>query len=175
MRIARMSAKREHVDLFFHEHRDQFKIAYHEPPPNAYFRNYRLEVDWQEDLDMIRGLAKHASMLSPTKTIVATLDRHHEVARLNRERVERTGPSCYTYAEQRAWAEEMRGKPIVGWDGTVWLPPDERAEPVHCNSGQCLLGYAYNGTLYTRAGDQIRGDALMGCACGAKKRWNARA
>jgi len=163
--------EREHSDMYFHRNRKMFNILYHEPPVSAYFRDYRLEVDWQEDLDLIRSIADRMALLSPLQDIIKYLDGDHRVALLNHERVERTGPSTVSQAERRSYYELMRGQPVVTWDDRLWQPPTDKAEPIFCNSGQCLLGYGDKGVLHRSTGDQIRGDAYVSCECGGGKRW----
>jgi spore coat polysaccharide biosynthesis protein SpsF len=163
----------EHIDMYFHRHRRDFKVLYHEAPPADYFREYRLEVDWLEDMQMVRELARGITMQSPLLKILEYLDKHPEVASMNRERVEKTGPSRVNQAERKSYYKAMRGKAIIGWDGNVWEPMGDTAEPVFCSSGQCLLGQAMHGVLYRIGGDQIRGDAMLSCKCGLTKRWQA--
>ena len=170
-RIVKESKTREHVDVYFHENRNRFNTVYHEPPPNVYFRPYRLEVDWQNDADLISAIAKNVSMLAPTNEIVSFLDKHDEIAKLNSDRVEVTGPTTYSYDVKREWSKHMRGKNIVCWDDTIWNLPHKSDEPVFCNGGICLLGYAHDGTLHRTNGDEIRGNAMIKCKCGAGKRW----
>jgi spore coat polysaccharide biosynthesis protein SpsF len=165
---------REHVDRYFALHRDEFTVSYHEPPPSIYFRDYRLEIDYQYDLDMVRALAKQASMMSNTRAIIEALDRNPEIAQINRMCVEKTGLSCYTYKQKREWAKIMKNKPIVGWGTNIlWRPPGPRAELIHCDSGQCWIGFAEDGIIHTRSGDMIQGNAMLTCKCGAGRRWKA--
>jgi len=162
---------REHIDRYFALNRDEFDVVYHEPPSSIYFRDYRLEIDYYRDLEMLRALATKTAVVAQTKAIIDTLDKNPEIALINRECVEKTGLSCYSYKQKREWAHLMRNKPIVGWDNITWKPPSGRAELIHCDSGQCWLGFAEHGVLHTRAGDQIKGDALLKCKCGAGRRW----
>jgi hypothetical protein len=157
--------------MFFHEHRSLFNIIYHEPPKNTYFRPYRLEVDWQEDLQLIRGIAEGVSMRAPVPKIIEWLDKNQEVARVNHGRVEQTGPSCYSYETMRSWMQQMTGQPIVTWQDKIWNPPSAKAQPVYCKSGQCLLGYGDGGVLHSKAG-RIKGDAYLNCDCGSGLLWN---
>lgn len=165
--------EREHVDMYFHRHRKDFKVLYHEGPHSNYFRDYRLEVDWPEDMAMIKELARITPMQTPLLDIIATLDKYPYIPALNRDRVEKTGPSRISQAEKRSYYKAMRGKPIIGWDDKVWEPENIQAEPVFCASGQCILGHAWQGVLYRVNGDQIRGDAMINCSCGLSKRWLA--
>ena len=171
-RIVRYSQTREHSDMYFHEHRDQFKIIYHEPPKSIYFRNYRLEVDWPEDLELIRQIARGPGMLAPVPEIIRYLDAHHDLTRINAMRTERTGPTCYTYEEQRQWTATMRGQPVVSWQDTTWSPPTSKSQPVFCTGGKCMLGFAEAGVLHTKDA-MIRGEAKLKCECGSILPWRA--
>ena len=164
--IVRNSTVREHFDNYFHTHRERFKVSYHVAPTNIYFRPYRLEVDWPEDLALVRSIADKMSMLAPLPDIINFLDSNNTIARLNQQRVERTGPSCYSYAEQRAWMHNMTDQPILDWDGYIWQTADGHGQPVFCRSGQCLLGIAQNGILFARSG-RFRGSAYLNCDCGS--------
>ena len=173
--IVKNSQTREHVDQYFHDNRHRFQIAYHEAPTeNAYFRPYRLEVDYAEDLAVVRGIAQEVSLLAPVSQIVTWLDQHQKVAMLNRLQVEKTGPSCYNYQTRRSWMALMKGQPIIGWDNKVWQPPSDKAVPIFCKAGQCILGFSDgNGILHTKIG-RIAGNAALDCACGNGLRWNAK-
>ena len=164
--------EREHIDLYFHRNRSLFKIVYHQPPPFTYFRPYRLEIDWFEDYDLIKAIAEGVGMDAQLSDIIDFLDKNDEISRINRERVEKTGPmSSYAYSQRRAWMKAMNGKPVTSWTDTIWKPPGEDATPVFCSSGKCMVGYGDSGVLYTKAGDRISGNAFINCTCGAGKYW----
>ncbi len=164
--------EREHVDMWFNRHRDRFKMVYHEPPPSDYFRLYRLEVDWPEDLELVRQVAKGPGMLASIPEVNRFLDDNPDVVALNSMRHEKTGPTIsHTYRERRAWYKAMSGKPMVDWQGGVWNPPSPSATPVFCANGHCLVGYGHDGNLYTKEGHCIRGYSRIACACGAGKVW----
>ena len=123
------SSIREHVDTYFHNNRAKFNTAFHVPPPTSskLFRNYRLEIDYPEDLELVRAVAKKVSMLAPVEQITDYLDRNSSVALLNHARTEITGPSIsYNYATQRSWLKQMAGKDIIDWDDTVWTSPSKK-------------------------------------------------
>lgn len=168
--IVANSGQREHVDAYFHTNRSKFKIIYHEPPGNIYFRPYRLEVDWPEDLQLIRKIASDMSMLSPLPKIISWLDTHGAAAKLNREKVEKTGPSVYEYETYRNWMKTMAGNPIMCWNNKLWEPPSENSTPIFCKSGQCFLGYGHNGILHTKDAI-INGNAMLSCSCGSGLNW----
>jgi len=172
--IVKNATIREHVDMYYHQHRDMFNTLYHEPPPNVYFRPYRLEVDYLEDIELVRGIAKKTSMLSSVQTIIKVLDSDDKLAQINHACTEKTGPTTYSYDVKRSWVKDMEGKPIIDWDGNVWKPIDAKSVPIFCDGGTCLLGQASHGSLYLRDGSQITGDARIACACGTGKRWKAR-
>jgi len=163
--------EREHSDLWFHKHRADFARIYHEPPPNGFFRSHRTEIDWPEDLAMVRAVAKGIGMLAPMLEILGYLDAHPEVAALNRERVEKTGlVASYSYQERRAWMKAAEGQSVVTWDGSIWQPSDARAVPIYCQSGRCWLGFGSGGTLHGKFG-RLQGRALLVCPCGAGRTW----
>jgi spore coat polysaccharide biosynthesis protein SpsF len=170
--INQKSTIREHVDYYFHEHRNEFNTIYHVAPPvsSRLFRPYRLEVDYPEDLELIRAIAKDVSMLAPVEKIIDYLDHNSKVAMLNHACTEVTGPSCYDYATQRSWMKQMAGKDIVDWDDTVWTSPSKDSQPVFCKSGQCLMGLGDHGILHAKAG-RIRGNAFLNCNCGSGLIW----
>ncbi len=165
--------EREHPDLYYHRHRDRFKIVYHEPPPPLYFRPYRLEVDWDEDLELIRRIAKAFGKLPSTEDAIGYLDKCDDW-RVNRLRVERTGlMASYRQSERAMWWKIMVGQPVVRWDDTVVETP-KGGVPVFCAAKVCYIGYTVSGKLYRRDA-VIEGDTLIKCACGANKHWTSAA
>ena len=170
--IYKESTEREHPDMFFHKNRDKFNTVFHEPPRNAYFRPYRLEVDWLEDMQLMREVASGITLLAPIKTIIAHIDANESLQEINRMKVEQTGPTKYSHREKIAWHISMRGKPIMGWDNNWWNVKDDSAEPIFCEGGTCLLGSAVGGEMYRRNGDIITGDAIFSCDCGANRMWH---
>lgn len=161
--------EREHPDLYWHRHRDLFKLVYHEPPAAKYLRPYRLEVDWKEDVELVQRLGQAFGRLP---TLEETLDylETHDDARVNQYLVEKTGLHVsYMQKDRRMWWEHMTGKPIVLWNDQM-LSLSTRGHPVYCKAGTCLLGYADGATLYTSSGE-IWGQAMLKCACGAGRRW----
>ena len=170
-KIVEHSKVREHSDMYFHENRDKFKIAYHTPPKQIFFRPfYRVEVDYPQDLALVRAVADKVSMLAPLDKIVAVLDKHIEISKLNLDCSEKTGPSHLAYTVKRQWYREMEGKPIVDWDDTIWTTPNNKSQPIFCKSGQCFLGLAESGILFAKAG-RIRGNAYLSCECGSGLVW----
>ena len=166
--------EREHIDEYYHNNREKFKIVYHEPPSTIYFRPYRLEIDWFEDLDLIDTIGKEIGMESTLSDVIKFLDENPQIASINKDRTEKTGPlTSYIYGLRRKWMRAMIGKPVTAWDNTVWQPPDPKATPIFCNSGKCLIGYGKSGILYTKSGDRIGGNAYKSCPCGAGKYWKA--
>jgi spore coat polysaccharide biosynthesis protein SpsF len=165
-------SEREHVDMYFHRHRVSFNTLYHEPPQSIYFRNYRLEVDWEEDLKMMRSIAERIPMTAAVPDIIRLLDTEQWIPQINSQRVEITGPTKTPLKERKQHYEWMRKRAIYGWDDKVWKQPSINAEPVFCNSGKCLLGYADKGVLHRPGGDQLGGEAMLMCECGLGKVWH---
>lgn len=166
--------ERQHCDAWFNHNRSFFKIVFHEPPTSEYFRTYRLEVDWPQDLELVRRVAKGVGMLAPLPDITRWLDNNPEVVLLNSQIREKTGPTItFNYHLRRAWFKMMEGKSVVDWQGHVWKSPHEKATPVFCNNGRCLIGYGFDGSLYTKEGHCVRGYARITCDCGSGKIWRA--
>jgi len=168
------SEEREHTDMWFSKNRDRFKIVYHDPPDSAYFRTYRLEVDWIEDLELVKAVAEGVGMLAPLPEVNHYIDNNPEIARFNIKKVEKTGPTVsYSYRERRSWFKLMQGAPVVAWDGSIWDAPNEKATPIFCSSGKCLVGYGWEGELHTREGHRIKGFSRISCPCGTGKVWRS--
>lgn len=169
--------EREHIDQWYCNHRDRFNVLYHEGPVNDHFRTYRLEVDYPEDLELIREIAKGPGMLADVPTINLFLDNlfaNNPEKEYNRHCIEKTGPlTTYGHQKRREWYYQMVGKPIVDWKDNIWRPTDKKAVPVFCNAGYCFLGHAWQGKLYLKEGHIITGLDLINCQCGAKKIWKA--
>jgi len=171
-KIVARSKEREHVDSYFHKHRGNFKVLFHEAPQSVYFRPYRLEVDWAEDLELVRSIGYRVGMMASLPSIIHYLDSDTKVAHTNKNRVEQTGPTCYTYEEQREWTKHMTGRPVIGWNDDVWVPPSPRAQVVFCASGECFLGFAEGGILHTKVGQVQSG--RLDCGCGSGLVWNSK-
>ncbi len=162
--------EREHTDLYYHRNRDKFNIVYHEPPSPKFFRPYRLEVDWREDMELIRSIANHFGRLPTTEEAIDYLDAHDDW-KVNLQRVERTGLIVsYRQKDRAMWWRIMMGKPVVLWnDKKIELP--QFGEPIYCKAKSCLLGHTHQGKLYRLSGEVIEGDAQLVCACGAGRHW----
>ena len=179
-RIARYARhrreEREHIDGYFNNHRREFKICYHEAPPKIFFPYnrppYRLEIDYAEDLTLVRKIANNGpGMLAPLDEIIKWLDSHHTIATTNIHHVEKTGPSVsHTSAQYREWWGLMRNQPIVTWRNRIYTTPDKRARQIFCAANTCLLGWGLNGLLYT-TNDSIIQEGFVSCKCGAGRNW----
>lgn len=169
--------EREHVDLWFHRHRNRFNVIYHEPPNSAYFGDIRIEVDTADDLEVIRQVADEIGMMASLKEVMSFLRKNENIANGNRHVQEKTGPrSSYEYELRRKWYDLMcDAGQVVSWDNHVWQPPSPKAPPIFCNSGQCLIGWGDRGRLYTKEGHTIAGPSRMSCKCGAGKFFKAAA
>jgi len=164
--------EREHIDLYFHRNRNRFNIAYHESPPTVYFRDYRLEVDWLEDLELVRRIADEYDVMAELDHVIRYMDINEDISKINRTRVEKTGLSTsYNRYEMRQWFKLMQGVPVMTWDDTILQPVNERAVPIFCSASTCMLGYALDGILYRKNGDRIIGQAKIDCDCGAGRPW----
>ncbi len=172
--------EREHPDLWLNRNRSRFKILYHEGPSNWYYAHQdrvRLEVDWPEDLEMVRAVAeKGPGMLAPLVGkggILPWLQQNERYCRNAKLRREKTGPTIsYTNEEQGAWRNLMnKADFVLTWENVELRPPDGRALQVFCQSGQCLLGWGVDGVLHTVDGGVISHAPRLGCKCGAGGKW----
>jgi len=86
-------AVREHVSLFFYEHPERYRIVHLEAPPALRLPAQRLQLDWPEDLALIRAVyARLGPSLGDafgTAEIVALLRAEPGLAALNADRRER--------------------------------------------------------------------------------------
>lgn len=166
--------QREHTDMYFHHNRKSFDILYHAPPPLTYFRPYRLEIDYQEDVDMVNSVATAIGMMKPLPQIIKHLDKLPDIAKLNRERIEKTGPlTSYVYQQHRIWMSLMKGQPELDWNNKWWRPLSSSQSPMFCHRGH-LLGYEQHGILYTKDGEVQLESGKIRCTykdCGASKYW----
>lgn len=163
--------EREHTDLYFHSNRRLFSIAYHLPPDKDYYRpDYRLEVDWAEDLDMVRAIDEGVGIDAPLLEVIKFLDDNHDVAQMNRERVERTGVSTYKYTEKRIWHKAMQGKPVMTWQNKWIKPQTDKSVPVFCQCGE-LYGYSTLNVIHLLDGTQIEAGKLKCKECGSSRIW----
>ena len=86
-------AVREHVSLYFYEHPERYRIYHLEAPASCRLPEQRLQVDYPEDLALVREIY---ARLEPrygdgfgVDEIVALLRREPQLAALNRHCVER--------------------------------------------------------------------------------------
>ena len=193
--IARSASgpEREHPDLWLHRHRSKFSILYHQGPTNWFYADrdrIRLEIDYPEDLDMVRAIAeKGPGMLAPLVNlqkhqgdIMYWLGRNEKYCRNAKLYKDKTGPTVsYENIETGEWRDLMtRADFVLTWEGQELRPPDmSRAVQVFCDSGQCLLGWGSDGVLHRvlPAIDQGLGMDIINhagrlvCKCGAGGRW----
>ncbi len=163
--------ERQHTDMYFNRHREEFSIVYHEPPPALFFREHRVEIDWPEDLALIQKVYQHFGYYPKLDEAIRFLDKNIRMTQINKHRYERTGMLVsFQHSERIKWWKEMIGKPIVMWDDSVWKM-EEGGKPIYCRARRCLLGYAVGNRLYQPSGI-IEGSALLKCPCGAGYRWS---
>lgn len=168
--------EREHAFAWFNLHREQFEILYHDPPEKIFFPHphaMRLEVDWPEDLEVVRVVARDGpGMLAPLEKVIRWLYKHEDVARLNADRVERSGPiRSYNDDQRVGWFRLMRDAKMVTWDNELRIPPKRgQAYQIQCSCGG-LLGWGHQGVLYHVDGHEVR-DGFVRCAqCGTGLNW----
>jgi spore coat polysaccharide biosynthesis protein SpsF len=163
--------EREHVDMFYHANRRRFSTFYHIPPDKDYYRpDYRLEIDWPEDLKMVKAVSEGVGMDAPLLDVIKFLDENQDIAALNRERVERTGVSTYTYMQKRIWFKAMQGHPVMTWQNKWITPQTQQSSPVFCVCGD-LLGYTTAGVLHLPSGTQVESGKLKCTHCGSSRIW----
>lgn len=87
-------AVREHVSLYFYEHPEKYRIMHLLPPPRWHQPELRLQLDYEEDLQFIRGVY---SKLEPEygdsfglEEILALLRKCPELATINAHCVEKS-------------------------------------------------------------------------------------
>lgn len=84
---------REHVSLHFYEATDRYRIRYLLAPEKLRMPDQRLQVDYPEDLDLVREihrrLAPQDGFLYSLERVVATLRADPQLAALNRDCKER--------------------------------------------------------------------------------------
>jgi spore coat polysaccharide biosynthesis protein SpsF len=96
-RDVRDPAVREHVSLHFYETPSRYRIAHLEAPEDERLPEQRLQVDYPEDLELVRTV--HARLSPkygigyPLSAIVDLLRRDRALAALNRHCVERSARS----------------------------------------------------------------------------------
>ena len=168
----------EHPDLYFNRNRNLFKIVYHHPPADVYYRHpqrMRLEVDYPDDLIVVGNIAKAVGMLAPLREVVQYLDKADQVRTINASCVEKTGPAIsYSYQDQRAWASLMASQPFYTWTNE-WIKPFSGAEsaPVYCLCGH-KLGDTHNGYFYESA-SLLMGVGVVRCpSCGTPRVWSPK-
>jgi len=156
-RLARESTYREHPDMYFHLNRRKFDTLFHLGPDSLYFRPYRLELDTEADAEVMKILGEEVGMLSPLRDVIRFLDRNPQVARINSDQVEKTGPlnlNTYSNSKRVEWLMSMQGQPVMTWEGEILTPPDKKSTPMFCNCGH-LVGWGIEGRLHTRNGSII--------------------
>lgn len=175
--------EREHPDLFINRNRRLFDIIYHDPPPPVYYRSHqsvRLEVDYPEDLELVRAVAEEGpGMLASLPDIIRWLDTRPDITNLNRHRTERTGPAVsYSSELHRSWYRQMTDSPVINWDNELVHPLDQkRASQICCDGCGRLLGYGFNGLLHLRADglEGAIGEGRITCPnCGTVRVWRRR-
>ena len=91
-RLAIKPEYREHVTLYVYDNRQEFHVGRLDATGGWARPEYRLDVDYPEDLEFVRELCQRLSCESAplwtTAEIIATLDQHPELLRLRRSRAE---------------------------------------------------------------------------------------
>jgi len=81
-------AVREHVSLYFYEHAERYRIRHLDAPPVLRHPEYRLQVDYPEDLALVRSIVSRlAPTFGPTFGLGAVVDllaREPALSEINR-------------------------------------------------------------------------------------------
>lgn len=76
--------EREHVTIHMYEHPEKFRVAVLEPPSWMHRPNFRLTVDTQEDLDLIRRIYETiGSEIVDLRKVIELMDKHPELVAIN--------------------------------------------------------------------------------------------
>jgi hypothetical protein len=157
--------------MYFNRHRSRFDILYHEPPARKYFRSYRVEVDYQEDIELMREIHKNVGIYASLHDVVTLLDTRPDLVEINMHCHEKTGLlTSYSNAKRREWYKLMRRQDVVMNSGNILRAAGR--DPVFCSGGLCRVGDASGGVLVTGRGDRISGEAYVSCDCGAGLFWH---
>jgi spore coat polysaccharide biosynthesis protein SpsF len=81
---------REHVLEFAYEHPEVFRVELVAAPDGLRRPDYRLTVDVQEDLELVRKIYRLVAAPRELSEVVATLDEQPELARINAHVAQRT-------------------------------------------------------------------------------------
>jgi len=90
-RVAEDQAAFEHVTNYVYTHPERFRAASIPVPLESVIANWRLTVDTQADLDVVRAVASGAGGVFPTtiEQIAAIIDRHPALVESMRASIER--------------------------------------------------------------------------------------
>lgn len=175
--------EREHFGMHLDRYRSRYNVIYPIPHPSyysLYFRPYRLELDTEADLCLMREI--YARMRPycepPLHSVIRLLDTDPDLAVMNVSVAEKTGPlTSYSAEDRRTWALDMVGN-VIDWPGDwSWLEGRTQAtRAIWCDAGTCYMGSAVHKragltVLHRPNGSVIEGTADLACRCGAGRRW----
>ena len=106
--------EREHVGMWLRRNLKRFEYGLLDLP-HWCFRPYRLELDTEEDLTLVRAVSAPWAAGDPQlRAVVALLDRTPELVAMNAGVAEKTGTyTSYTVAEVAQWESDYRGREVV--------------------------------------------------------------
>jgi spore coat polysaccharide biosynthesis protein SpsF len=181
--IAPTDPLREHCFADIDAHRLQYSLSYLAAPAaynQTFYAPYRLELDTPDDLEMVGAVIKELGDEPPLERVIRFLDAHPEIARLNADVSEKTGPLTSYTPEQRAEWRFQQNANTQEWRGDwTWLsipsmPKGARA--LFCKRGTCYVGYidglGRKAKLIRPDGTALFGKAELPCACGAGRVWH---
>ena len=152
---------KEHPDMWLNHNRDKLDIIYHDLPPRDYFRHpqqIRLEVDYPQDVEMIRGVVREGpGMLAPLRDVVRWLDVNSHISKINWGLEEKTGPVVsYDHKTKIGWTKLMEGAAVMGWDNHIRQPLNrDRARKISCQGCGEFVGWGSRGGFYHRDNERL--------------------
>ena len=165
--------EREHFGSFVDRRRTRVNLLWTPSPPQHLYqdfqRPYRLELDTEADLQMLRKLMYITGPTASVSAAVAVLERRPDLVRMNADIEEVTGPviSFVDFADEHE-ESYLRAYPI---GDHCFFSLAEGLEAVFCSEARCFLGYrGEDGALHLLTGEQIRG-GRVDCECGVGINW----
>lgn len=105
--------EREHVGMWLRRNLKKFEYGLLDLP-HWCFRPYRLELDTEDDLRLVRGIVATKAGDISLRSVVALLDKTPELVATNATYTEKTGTyTSYTVAEVAEWERDYRGREVV--------------------------------------------------------------
>jgi spore coat polysaccharide biosynthesis protein SpsF len=160
--------ERQHPGMWIRRHLDRFTYGLVDLPHWSY-RPYRLEVDTEKDLELVRLVwdAWAKPHEPPLQWVVNFLDRHQDVAAVNGSVRERTGTyTSYTRAEIEQWERDYSGRPVV-YSDLAAISGEIQTSHKKVKCSRCATPLV--------SMDLVRGRLILRCPkCGHKETFESR-